>query len=132
MYLTADLSETQIYRVFRKLHEATPDLKLLYVTPEKLSMSAKFCRSLAALYQRRKLTRFIIDEVHCVSQWGHDFRPDYKKLSVLKDNFPGVPIIVLTATATRRVRSDILHQLHLQSPMWFVLLMMIKLVLLVL
>ncbi|XP_011503226.1 PREDICTED: Bloom syndrome protein homolog [Ceratosolen solmsi marchali] len=120
MYLTADLSDEQVYRVFRKLHETSSDLKLLYVTPEKLSMSTKFCRSLDALYQRRKLARFVIDEVHCVSQWGHDFRPDYKKLCVLKENFPDVPIVVLTATATRRVRSDILHQLHLHSPMWFI------------
>ena len=58
--------------------------------------------------------RFVIDEAHCISQWGHDFRPDYKKLSELRHKFVGVPIVALTATATPRVRADILHQLDMQ------------------
>lgn len=65
--------------------------------------------------------RFVIDEAHCISQWGHDFRPDYKKLSELRKNFPGVPIMALTATATPRVRADILHQLKMtNSCKWWV------------
>lgn len=59
--------------------------------------------------------RFVIDEAHCISQWGHDFRPDYKKLSELRKNFPGVPIMALTATATPRVRTDILYQLKMTN-----------------
>ena len=57
----------------------------------------------------------MIDEAHCISQWGHDFRPDYKKLSELRKNFSGVPIMALTATATPRVRADILHQLKMTN-----------------
>lgn len=96
-----------------------PGLKLLYVTPEKISASQKFCSVLETLYQRQKLGRFVIDEAHCVSQWGHDFRPDYKKLNVLRQRYPNVPVIALTATATPRVRVDILHQLGLTDPKWF-------------
>jgi bloom syndrome protein len=67
------------------------------------------------------LTRFAIDEAHCVSQWGHDFRPDYQKLSILKRQYPNVPIMALTATATQRVRLDILNQLGIEKPStkWF-------------
>ena len=67
------------------------------------------------------LSRFVIDEAHCVSQWGHDFRPDYQRLNVLKQEFPSVPIMALTATATQRVRLDILSQLGIEKPStkWF-------------
>jgi bloom syndrome protein len=73
------------------------------------------------LNERQLLTRFAIDEAHCVSQWGHDFRPDYQKLSILKRQYPNVPIMALTATATQRVRLDILNQLGIEKPStkWF-------------
>ena len=58
-------------------------------------------------------------QAHCVSQWGHDFRPDYQKLHVLRETYPGVPFIALTATATPRVRTDILHQLGMRNTKWF-------------
>lgn len=96
------------------------DLKLLYVTPEKLSASDRLIFALEGLFQRQKLSRFVIDEAHCVSQWGHDFRKDYKKLSALRQKFPGVPFMALTATATPRVRTDILEQLQMGSPKWLV------------
>lgn len=115
MHLTADLSQGQVNAVYRKLNDVCTDLKLLYVTPEKVALSPKFIRILEVLYARSNLARFVIDEVHCVSQWGHDFRPDYNKLSMLKEKFPDVPLMALTATATERVRSDIFHQLHLND-----------------
>ncbi|KAJ8664571.1 hypothetical protein QAD02_006233 [Eretmocerus hayati] len=120
--LTGDLNDNQVSQVYRKLVERDLQLRLLFVTPEKLSMSDRLIGFLTALYNRKQLARFVIDEVHCVSQWGHDFRPDYKKLGMLKTNFPNVPVLGLTATATQRVRSDILHQLNLNSSKlkWFI------------
>ncbi|KAG0728058.1 Bloom syndrome [Chionoecetes opilio] len=95
-------------------------MKLLYVTPEKISASQKFFDHIERMYNQQKLARFVIDEAHCVSDWGHDFRPDYKKLCVLRQRFPGVPIMAVTATATPRVRVDILHQLGLkEETKWF-------------
>ncbi|XP_065912023.1 recQ-like DNA helicase BLM isoform X3 [Dysidea avara] len=109
--------ETAIYLA---LAQKTPEVKLLYVTPEKLSASNKLMKALDSLHQRKVLERFVIDEAHCISSWGHDFRPDYKKLSQLRDRFNSVPIMALTATATPRVRKDILNQLRLRQPKWFV------------
>ncbi|XP_033216323.1 Bloom syndrome protein homolog [Belonocnema kinseyi] len=118
-HLSSSITEKQAEGIYRELSKQVPGLKLLYVTPEKLSASQKLCDMMTTLYQRKLLARFVIDEAHCVSQWGHDFRPDYKKLKVLRDNYPNVPTIALTATATPRVRTDILHQLGLTSPKWF-------------
>lgn len=95
------------------------ELKLLYVCPEKIGQSGFFMSLLRKLYDamdasgHRMLSRVIIDEAHCVSQWGHDFRPDYTKLKVFKREFPGVPIMALTATATEQVQRDIKTQLGL-------------------
>lgn len=105
--------------VYADLRSARPQLRLLYVTPEKVSASNRLLEVLQRLHSNKHLTRFVIDEAHCVSQWGHDFRPDYKRLSVLREKFPGVPMMALTATATPRVRTDILHQLGMRDPKWF-------------
>uniref|UniRef100_A0A8C4R9T2 ATP-dependent DNA helicase n=1 Tax=Eptatretus burgeri TaxID=7764 RepID=A0A8C4R9T2_EPTBU len=93
-----------------------PIIKLLYVTPEKLSISMRLQSALENLYQRGLLARFVIDEAHCVSQWGHDFRPDYTRLSELRSRYQKVTMMALTATATPRVQKDIQHQLKMPRP----------------
>lgn len=90
-------------------------IQLLYVTPEMLSLSDAFSRALEALNNRQRLARIVIDEAHCVSQWGHDFRPDYKNLGSAKRRFPNVPIIALTATATENVKADVMLNLGIQG-----------------
>ena len=91
------------------------DLDLLYVAPERLSAA-----STTALLQRGALSVIAIDEAHCVSQWGHDFRPDYLALGDLAERFPGVPRMALTATATRATHKEITERLHLPEARHFV------------
>ena len=100
--------------IFTHMRSSTPGPTLLYVTPEKIAASDALNQAFKSLYNRGCLKRFVIDEAHCVSQWGHDFRPDYKKLNLLRNNFPNVPFMALTATATPRVRTDILFQVFLR------------------
>eukprot|EP00953_Heterococcus_sp_UTEX-ZZ885_P026345 14237-Heterococcus_DN1.PRE.2 len=96
-----------------------PVLKLLYVTPEGLQSSTKLCNALGALHEAEMLARFVIDEAHCVSQWGHDFRPDYVRLKSLKTSYPGIPTLAVTATATPKVRADCIKTLHLNNVVEF-------------
>ncbi|XP_045112964.1 Bloom syndrome protein homolog isoform X2 [Portunus trituberculatus] len=118
--LSGDISLQEENQTFLDLSRKEITMKLLYVTPEKISASQKFTDLLERLYNHQRLSRFVIDEAHCVSDWGHDFRPDYKKLKILRERFPGVPLMALTATATPRVRVDILHQLGLDADTkWF-------------
>ena len=97
----------------RGLHQG--EFKLLYVAPERLMLSG-FLEDL----QKWNVNLFAIDEAHCVSEWGHDFRPEYRQISTLRAKFPGVPMMALTATATERVRTDIVQQLHLKDPACYV------------
>jgi bloom syndrome protein len=90
-------------------------MQLLYVTPEMLNKNQRMISALQKLHSRGRLARFVIDEAHCVSQWGHDFRPDYKALGDLVRQFSGVPIIALTATATQVVRTDVVANLGIQN-----------------
>uniref|UniRef100_A0A673CQX9 RecQ-like DNA helicase BLM n=1 Tax=Sphaeramia orbicularis TaxID=375764 RepID=A0A673CQX9_9TELE len=117
--LSGDKSDSEASRIYMQLSRKDPVVKLLYVTPEKVSASNKLISAMQNLYERGLLTRFVIDEAHCVSQWGHDFRPDYKRLHELRQKFPNVPMMALTATATPRVQKDILNQLNMTRPQVF-------------
>uniref|UniRef100_A0A3P8TKN5 RecQ-like DNA helicase BLM n=1 Tax=Amphiprion percula TaxID=161767 RepID=A0A3P8TKN5_AMPPE len=117
--LSGDKSDSEAQRIYMQLSRKDPIIKLLYVTPEKVSASNKLISALQNLYERELLARFVIDEAHCVSQWGHDFRPDYKKLHELRQRFPNVSMMALTATATPRVQKDILNQLNMTRPQVF-------------
>ncbi len=90
-------------------------IKLLYVAPERL-LSERFLPFLDLVQEKIGICAFAIDEAHCVSEWGHDFRPDYRQLRSLRQRYPGVPTLALTATATDRVRQDIIQQLALAKP----------------
>ncbi|KAJ5959606.1 uncharacterized protein N7479_006756 [Penicillium vulpinum] len=94
-------------------HSGGEGMEVLYITPEMLSKSQALIRALEKLYQRNRLARLVIDEAHCVSQWGHDFRPDYKELGEVRARFPGVPVMALTATATENVKVDVMHNLKI-------------------
>ena len=85
-------------------------IDLLYVSPEKL-----VSQSFLPLLKRVKIDLFAIDEAHCISSWGHDFRPEYTKMRFLKQEFKNIPIVALTATADRVTRKDIVDQLHLEG-----------------
>jgi ATP-dependent DNA helicase RecQ len=91
------------------------DLKLLYVAPERL-FNPTFLSLLHQVQTRVGISAFTVDEAHCVSEWGHDFRPEYRRIAELRQQFPNIPMMALTATATERVRQDILEQLDLNDP----------------
>lgn len=114
-FLNSTLSaneQTQIINDIRNKH-----IKILYIAPEKIFINEQqFLNFLKPL----NISLFAIDEAHCISQWGHDFRPEYLQLAVLKKHFPDVPIIALTATADELTRKDILEKLKLRSPRTFI------------
>ncbi|EON97883.1 putative helicase musn protein [Phaeoacremonium minimum UCRPA7] len=103
--------------ILGSFQERNPEhfVQLLYVTPEMVNKSHAFCNGLMLLHRNNKLARIVIDEAHCVSQWGHDFRPDYKALGEFRRKFPSVPVMALTATATQNVIADIKHNLAMDG-----------------
>ncbi len=112
-YLNSSLSATEETAVKKQLAEGT--LKLLYVSPERV-----FSGDFQYLLQHLHIALIAVDEAHCISSWGHHFRPEYKQLHVLKEQFPQVPMIALTATADKAVRHDIGHLLKLRAPKLFI------------
>jgi len=108
-FVNSSLTQNEINSIFQRL--AQGQLKLLYVAPERL-LNHYFLQGLSSLL----ISAFAIDEAHCISQWGHDFRPAYTKLSRLRQHFPQVPVMALTATADVTTRKDILLQLALNDP----------------
>ncbi|HKP56495.1 MAG TPA: DNA helicase RecQ [Polyangiales bacterium] len=116
-YLNSSLSAADADRVERALMSG--ELTLLYAAPERVN-SPRFLAQLRELYDGGRLSLFAIDEAHCVSQWGHDFRSDYLALGVLHARFPTVPRIALTATADQLTRSDIVARLKLEQARIFI------------
>ena len=117
--LNASSSQSEVSRVHSALITKGDGLKILYVTPEKIAKSKRLMSKLEKCYEIGHFSRIVIDEVHCASQWGHDFRPDYKKLGILKRQFPSVPLLGLTATATAKVVEDVKQILSLEECLLF-------------
>lgn len=92
-----------------------PFLKLLYTTPESLVKSSRFKEILGAMYEREMIARFVIDEAHCVSSWGHDFRKEYGQLGILKETYSDVKILALTATARKQVVDHVCNTLDIKN-----------------
>lgn len=117
--INSHMSKTWNLKVKNEISSKTCRLRLLYLTPETLC-SDNFSKYLNILRENKLLKLFAIDEAHCVSSWGHEFRPDYLKLSQLRSRFPETPIVALTATATSKVLNDIIDVLKLRDPKRFV------------
>jgi len=116
-FLNSTLSFEQASQVERRLMQG--DITLLYAAPERVN-TPRFLAQLDALQERGCLSLFAIDEAHCVSQWGHDFRPEYRALTVFHERYPTVPRIALTATADALTRADIIERLQLQDARLFI------------
>nr|XP_031861239.1 uncharacterized protein CI109_003209 [Kwoniella shandongensis]KAA5528311.1 hypothetical protein CI109_003209 [Kwoniella shandongensis] len=112
---TGDLTQKDKNLAHEELARPEPYTRVIYVTPEMLTMGGHIKSILRSLLQRKRLARFVIDEAHCVSQWGHDFRADYLRLGELRKTYPGVPIMALTATAQNKVEEDIIRSLGIQG-----------------
>src|SRR5580658_2885173 len=112
-FLNSALATGESRQRLRGLHQH--EYRLLYVAPERLMLSG-FLEDL----QKWNLNLIAVDEAHCISEWGHDFRPEYRQLAELRGHFPMVPVMALTATATSRVRDDIVNHLKLRAPSCYV------------
>src|SRR6476646_3749009 len=112
-YLNSTLNREDAKARWRGLHRG--EYRMLYVAPERLMLDTFLERAL-----NWDIAQFAIDEAHCISEWGHDFRPEYRELKKLRKHLPEVPIIALTATATERVRADIIKELKLRDPRAYV------------
>lgn len=116
-FLNSTLSGEEANAVEKRLLRG--EITMLYAAPERVA-TPRFLALLESLHERGQLALFAIDEAHCVSQWGHDFRPEYRALAVLHERFAGVPRIALTATADHLTRADIVQHLQLQDARQFI------------
>ncbi|KAF8532115.1 P-loop containing nucleoside triphosphate hydrolase protein [Gautieria morchelliformis] len=114
---TSETSVDEKQRILRDLRSGHPTYRLLYVTPEKLCTS-DFTELLEIVYRHQELNRLVVDEAHCISEWGHDFRKEYRRLGSFRTRFPDVPIMALTASATANVQNDIATSLKMSSNMY--------------
>jgi ATP-dependent DNA helicase RecQ len=112
-FLNSTQTDEECAGIIRLCHQG--GIKLLYISPERLAAA-----STIRFLQKLHISLFAIDEAHCISSWGHDFRPDYMKLHVLRETFPDIPLIALTATADRVIRQDILRQLNIPEKFQFI------------
>ncbi|CEG46281.1 bloom syndrome protein [Plasmopara halstedii] len=118
-FLTSQTSLTLKRSIIAELRRTAPSVKLLYLTPEKIIKSSEMMNLLQGLHRNQMLARFVIDEAHCVSQWGHDFRPEYNQLGLLKTSFPNVPLMALTATAPPKVINHVRKSLMISKGLVF-------------
>jgi len=116
-FLNSTLSPEEAQAIEQRLRLG--EVTLLYAAPERIN-TPRFLAQLDALYAQGLLSLFAIDEAHCVSQWGHDFRPEYRSLTVLHERFSGVPRVALTATADALTRADIIERLQLEDAQLFI------------
>ena len=116
-FLNSTLSNTEAQDIEQRLRRG--DITLLYAAPERIS-TPRFLAMLDSLYAQNSLSLFAIDEAHCVSQWGHDFRPEYRSLTLLHERFANVPRVALTATADALTRADIIERLQLEDARLFI------------
>lgn len=113
--LNSKTSSHERKEILADLRQKEPSIKLLYITPE-LAAQPHFRSLLDTLHKFKKLSLIAVDEAHCVSEWGHDFRPDYLKLGELREAFSLVPCLALTATATPHVQKDVFKSLRMKQP----------------
>lgn len=114
-YLSSTQKVATKEKIYDDIDSGKPILRLLYVTPELIATNG-FMTKLKKVHSRGLLNLIAVDEAHCISSWGHDFRSSYRKLSILRSCLPGVPILALTATAARKVQEDVIKSLCLHQP----------------
>nr|XP_043618637.1 ATP-dependent DNA helicase Q-like 3 [Erigeron canadensis] len=115
-YLSSTQTTQDRNKINGELESGKPAIRLLYVTPELIATTG-FMSKLTKLHERGLLNLIAIDEAHCISTWGHDFRPSYRKLASLRKRLPDVPILALTATAVPKVQADVIESLNMENPL---------------